>query len=455
MTLPTNESPKQVPLPGLAHGCPYLGLRVDPETHFSSPSPGNYCHKVKPSEPVLDGYQGDYCLRGEYQNCLVFADDWKGTLPKSIRGDGVAGVKTNRSKNQSVLPVLAVESAENSRKGNEKVESATINNNLNKNSPVNQNDYQTNNNDSESSPPWSKLYDEANQRYKEATPQRKDKFVWIGLLIVATVIFVISIWGVLNRVKNIRTQTELSILSAKTVIAITASYQKGISDSGTSTAQAIFLSGGLPEENSTPTPQVNNQNDNGLLATEIVLEPSPTIVSCDDFTGYPLELVSGPNLSPRQGYIYQEGMPEPIIQASWSIKNPGYCKWEQIVIQDTITGEKFVPILYKDGERLDLSNLEQAINPGEEFDLIVNFKINDAKSVNRDWVVILNGFPLFEQTHIILKIENWVSIIQSQITSTPSSKPTNDNKSTPTGNPSRGTDQPPTRAPSTPPTRSP
>jgi hypothetical protein len=458
MNLSTNEPEKQNPLPGLTHGCPFLGLRLDPETHFSSSSPGNYCHKVNPSEPIQVSYQETFCLGGKYAQCIIFKPDWTGILPDTIRGDGSPGSKSSGNKKKNLPAAVAlgkVISSDNSIPSDVSLENPS--NGIN-NFQDNYDMKEKKQDDGDGNVvPWAKLYGEASQRYQnsvENSSKRNDKLIWIILLLIATVIFSVSIWGVLDRITKLRTTTELSVLSARTLSAITASYETAVANEITATANAIFLSGNALTE-MTPTPQ-ETAPEVSELPTEpvVILEPTSTIVSCDDFTGYQIEIVSGPNLTPRPGYVYQEGFPEPTVMASWNIRNPGSCKWEQIVLQDTTTGENFVPLLFMGDEKIDLSNLEQGINPGEEFLLTINFKLKDVKSVNRDWIMILNGFPLLEQPHIVLKVENWINIIQAQITPTKSSG-SSSGKPSPTPKPDRVTDEPPTRAVSTPPTRVP
>lgn len=457
MNLSTNEPEKQNSLPGLTHGCPFLGLRLDPETHFSSPSPGNYCQKVNPSEPIQISHQEIFCLGGKFEQCVVYRPDWKGALPITIRGDGQAGLKSSQNKAKIAASSVIVANETSDGILGSSMDS-TGNPNMGKGNSQQNKDLNGKNKDDEAPVPWAKLYGEASQRYQESSgnsTKRNEKVIWIVLLLIATVIFAASIWGVLGRVKKLRTATELSVLSARTVNAITASYETAVASQATSTANAIFLSGGIAATK-TLTPQEIEQQDTELPTDSVaILEPTSTIVSCDDFTGYKVEIVSGPNLTPRPGYIYQEGLPEPTVLASWNLRNPGSCKWEQIVLQDTTTGENFVPLLFLDDKQIDLSNLDQAINPGEEFLLQINFKLKDVKSVNRDWIVILNGFPLIEQPHITLKVEDWISIIQAQTTPTKTSGGSSSGKPTATSGPGRATEVPPTRAASTPPTRVP
>jgi hypothetical protein len=458
MSLSKSEPSNQNPLPGLSHGCPFLGLKVDPETHFSSPSPGNYCHKVNPSEPISVPHQEEFCLGGKYSNCIIFHPGWKGSLPSSIRGDGSSGLRSNKKTKVVVAGTAIATENKNLQVGSQPVTIPPSHplNEVDQPLQVEKIDDTLNqiNRDDENDIPWVKLYGEASQKYQESSGNnfsRKDRYIWIGLFLIATIIFAVSIWGVLDRITKLRTSTELSMLSARTVNAITASFETAVSGFATSTANAIFLSSGISKDEATPTPVTVESEI--LTDTPTYIEPTATTISCDDYTGYQIEIISGPELSPRPGYVYQEGSPEPVVQAKWVIKNPGSCKWEQIVLQETTTGENFVPLLFQGNEVIDLSNLEEAINPGEEFTLAINFKLKDVKSVNRDWVIILNGFPLLEQPHIILMVENWINIIQAQ--STPTKSGSSSTKPTATGNPSRETSEPPTRPPSTPPTRAP
>lgn len=89
----------------LSSGCPYLGLREDADTHFSTPSPGNYCHKVKPTEPIHLDHQERSCLVDAFPSCQVFAGEWHGSLPVGIRGIGSPGVRNTRPR-PAVAPVV-------------------------------------------------------------------------------------------------------------------------------------------------------------------------------------------------------------------------------------------------------------------------------------------------------------------------------------------------------------
>jgi len=67
--------------------CPYLGLRDDPQLRYSFPETLNCCHRVRRPQRVALDHQGEVCLAGTYQTaCPVYSTDWKGPLPKGLRG---------------------------------------------------------------------------------------------------------------------------------------------------------------------------------------------------------------------------------------------------------------------------------------------------------------------------------------------------------------------------------
>lgn len=67
--------------------CPYLGLRDDAQLRYSFPETLNCCHRVKRPQRVALDHQREVCLAGNYvAACPVYATDWKGPLPKELRG---------------------------------------------------------------------------------------------------------------------------------------------------------------------------------------------------------------------------------------------------------------------------------------------------------------------------------------------------------------------------------
>lgn len=64
--------------------CPYLGLKDDPPTSMSFPSPGNHCHNAKPIAPVKTSYQEKYCLAAEHTLCPIYKAAQPKPLPAAL-----------------------------------------------------------------------------------------------------------------------------------------------------------------------------------------------------------------------------------------------------------------------------------------------------------------------------------------------------------------------------------
>ena len=422
----------------LSSGCPFLGLREDADTHFSTPSPGNYCHKVKPTQPIHLDHQEQFCLVDAFASCQVFPDGWQGPLPEGIRGIGSPGVRNTRPR-AALVPVvdpLVLAPASSSEEIDEYPEIEEIPMSATEQNPRGNPNGLADPPDSQA--PWNKLYDEAKGNYKEATPKRKDRIIWSVLLVIATLILFVSVRGVFSRVLEFRSAAEVSVLTARAVVAITATQNAASQLIATQTAQAALLVNETEEP--TPTPEASLLETASAATAQAALPVTDAVASCDDFSGYVVSLLGGPELSPRQGYAYVQGETAPPIQATWMVKNTGNCKWEQILIKDIATEQLLVPTLLINGSPVDLSNFNQAINPGDEIAVILSFNIKDALTIDRQWQFSINGFTLSEQPPLALKVQDWVVIVQgtpSESTIRPTStkgsgKPDDDN-----GGPSR------------------
>ncbi len=77
--------------------CPYLGLRMDSETRFGFPNPGNHCHREKTARAINLDYQQNVCLSYQYQRCPIFLQ----------KNGGAAGALIQESD----LPLGAVNAA--------------------------------------------------------------------------------------------------------------------------------------------------------------------------------------------------------------------------------------------------------------------------------------------------------------------------------------------------------
>lgn len=235
-------------------------------------------------------------------------------------------------------------------------------------------------------------------------------------------ILLVSVRGVFSRVLEFRTAAEESVLTARAVVAITATVNAASQLSATQTAQAALLVDETQEP--TLTPEANLQETAAAATAQAGVALTEPVVSCDDFSGYVVALENGPELSPRQGYVYVQGDVAPPIQATWLVKNTGNCKWEQILVKDIVTEQLLVPTLLRNGSPVDLANFNQAINPGDEIAVILSFNIKDALTIDRTWQFSINGFTLTEQPSLTLKVQDWVMMVQgtpSQSTVKPTS----------------------------------
>lgn len=55
-----------------AQVCPYLGMRDDPETVFSYPSPANHCFRAVPDTVIKLDHQREFCLSDKHPLCHVY-----------------------------------------------------------------------------------------------------------------------------------------------------------------------------------------------------------------------------------------------------------------------------------------------------------------------------------------------------------------------------------------------
>lgn len=431
-----NSSEKAVP-PKLMPGCPFLGLRDDAETHFSTPSIGNYCHIVPNAEPIKTRHQYEYCL-GNYSSCVVFIDAGKNGFPLDIRGDGFSATrprirnKTSQGQPQSEQhPTITTENRPKPRRNEDRKTSQPVNNVV--------------------VTPLAKLHDEAKVQFQSKASYKKDRLVWVILLLLASAILVVSLAGVMNRFDLLRTKTDQGIISAMTVTSIFQTTLTAEASPGLNVTQ----NNGVVVEASPTLEQIvaGSATDESPISEQVPTSTEPIIVSCDDTTGYIFEVLAGPDLSPRPGFLFQIDLTEPTVTATWAIKNTGGCDWSQIVLQDAESGEVVVPLLMSGGERIDQTSTENVISPNDEFEIVMGFRAVEATSVNRDWYFVVNGYQLPSQPHLIIKVENWIILGETTSTASPiPTKPSTGATKTPSG-PNRITNTPVPRPTNTPSSR--
>jgi len=101
-TNPTSKNSVQNQNDGAAGACPYLKLKRDKSTRFGFAHEYNYCHKSTNPLPVHTSYQSSTCLQEDHNQCPVFQQEWKGSLPKNIQG------KSNLNKRTLKRATLAI-----------------------------------------------------------------------------------------------------------------------------------------------------------------------------------------------------------------------------------------------------------------------------------------------------------------------------------------------------------
>jgi len=66
--------------------CPFLGLKMDPDSVLNFPSHGNCCHHAYPISPVAIDHQSKFCLTPNYLRCPVYISDRNSPLPQELVG---------------------------------------------------------------------------------------------------------------------------------------------------------------------------------------------------------------------------------------------------------------------------------------------------------------------------------------------------------------------------------
>lgn len=64
--------------------CPFLGLKEDPTTSLSFPSPGNHCHHARPIAAVDSAHQEKFCLAANHQACPLYRAAAPVPMPRAM-----------------------------------------------------------------------------------------------------------------------------------------------------------------------------------------------------------------------------------------------------------------------------------------------------------------------------------------------------------------------------------
>ncbi len=352
--------------------CPFLGVKDDPQTRLDYASLANCCHRVIPAQTVEFSHQKAFCLGQNYQTCRVYVEP---AHSRKLRGAHPAEFHARAQEAES-----------------------------NQDPQAGLNDW-----------------------YEDLQPAKLEtRRNWV-MIAAALVISVLILGGfsIVNRLRSTIRQassaalaTEIDETIAETATAAMASTQNPMQ--ATLTQLAFLIS--RPTASPTPSPT--------LTATAIPPTntptppmPSPTFIpsstateaivaSCDEILAYRMAVISGANLTPEIGYIYNVGEPPPVVQSEWTLKNDGPCEINQVALYSLTTSRMFAPILRKDGQTIKISSSDDSamIAPGQEFEVILSFVPSQARYVTGEWVLVINGFRLVDQPHLMMDAQNWVIV---------------------------------------------
>ncbi len=88
--------------------CPYLGLKDDPTTALSFPSPGNVCYQARPIASVKGTYQERYCLTENHTACPLYQATHPMPLPASMTSSAVPFLSGRQVFVLFGIPVIVV-----------------------------------------------------------------------------------------------------------------------------------------------------------------------------------------------------------------------------------------------------------------------------------------------------------------------------------------------------------
>lgn len=398
-----------------ANGCPFLGILADPETRIGEADSLNHCFKQEPAQPVEISHQNKFCLTGDYTKCEIYrAADEKlakeqeksADLTSSIVGSALVGSQEMGSNVQSNQE----EHVEQVMKEQEEKELPQ-------------------NNDAD----WKKkLHEEAKMKYEEKPPSNGRKWIWGFLLVFSLGLLLAFAWAASNKYKNISAQAQMPNNGASQETLATQVGEMNVAVSALATIDSALEFGYQAEA----TREAATATAAALKVQEVMaLTETPTdnlIVACAELDEIEYEIIEGPVLSPEPGFYYVLGSSPPEIQASWLVENTGNCLWESIAILSLYDGSITTPILFQDGQELDLESSDGKISvlPGEQIEIILPYDVTKARNVDAEYIVIVNGISLDNRSHVIIQVSGWVITIKQQSTS-----PTSENKESPVPKP--------------------
>lgn len=381
-----SEANGRVPLG--SQSCPYLGVYEDPQTHVAVADVRNYCHLMKPPQSIALSYQDAYCLSQNHQVCEVFLRG-RGQKPGSSPKPSTEKVKT------AAQPAVVAPGDEMLR---------------------------------------NRLREEALRRYQDVTP--RPNRIWAIILGVALLVLVAVSVGFFLRYRQLQLQTQRA--AAESAYLSTAMYNIGSAADIVATTKAELIARENAEATAdalTATAIAAIVDNPTLTPTPIVVRISPTITAtqpavCQDVSLTKLEIATGPNLSPQQGYQQIAGTKIPPLLATWTIKNTGNCAWQSIALWSLDDNVIITPAVAQNGQKITPTvsaasgGIEVNVAAGESIDITVTRKFTGAWQYKGEWVLVINGLTLSAEPHLILDVKNWVVVLTPTPSQMPVTKPT-------------------------------
>lgn len=452
--------------------CPYIGILSDPQTRVGIADARNCCHLVNPASSIDFRHQESYCLSKDFPACPIYQTSGEGPIPSGILNDGSQAQKAlklglfskwrssmkDQKGNQStaevedeILFTKAVE-AEKSETMNPPI--AEVGGVAAATEQFSSEEFPAESAVDDDEELRMRLYNEALTRYEQANSGKKEKKgLWAFLLVVALVVLLFSVWGVYNRIQNLQQQ---ALINAE--INYTISLATAVQDMSAA-ADAWATAAGLIEQEQLTATAVAIQTEAArqtalaigpdlLTATVAAMTATPTepLKICSDITQAQYEVVSGPQLNPPTGTVYQASLPNP--QASWIVKNTGTCGWSQIYLWAVFDNLVVQPIIKHNGQVIDatVQDEKNLIKPGDQIEVILEIPISEAQQVEGEWVLVVDGLSLFDRPKLILKAFNWILVVQvDRATATRTPKPREPGATS--GPPSREEPPPPRETP--------
>jgi hypothetical protein len=417
--------------------CPYLGLLIDPDTISAEADQINHCHLQKPPQSVDIDYQVEYCLSGKFLRCELY----KNFIGESLVAADIIEGESSAINDQEDPEIKAIEEDELEQVDDHELEI--------ENQAVlaasfaaikgQEDEILSNKRDDD----WKKkIHKEAQAQYNGASQSKPRRGLWIFLFLIAIAILAVSVYGIVNRFPTgqVSAQQGNGSGSSGSSLATAVSEMGSAADAWATAASAIEVGAAAQATNQAATSTAIAVQ--AQKAVEATLQATPsTVIACSNIDSTEFLIVEGPLLEPSPGYQHLLGS-EPIdVEASWIVENTAACIWESVYLLSMSQASIITPTLRIEGKEINIANPDGKvlIQPDERVEIIIVYEIKEARDIDDEYVLIINGLTLINQPNLILQVDGWIKIISpaSPVPSTPTpGKPTKPpSEKTPSGRP--------------------